>query len=181
MLGSLTGTITGRIDQRILIEVNSTGYWVNTGSWQPEGTVTIYLHHHVREDAQVLYGFVDIPTLALFERLLTVSGIGPKASLALLSLGSTTRVEDAVRSGDAGFLSLAPGVGSKAAQKIILELHGKLPTSSGPPSTSHQDVLAALESLGYKAADINPVLRELPASETALDKQIRWVLQQLAR
>lgn len=181
MFGSLTGKITARPDQRILIEVAGIGYWVHTGSWQPEGTVTAYLHHHVREDAQVLYGFVDVPTLALFERLLTVSGVGPKASLALLSLGSTSRVEEAIRTGDPAFLALAPGVGAKAAQKIILELQGKLPVSDGSPTSSHQDVLAALESLGYKAGDIHPTLRELPRTITAIDEQIRWVLQQLAR
>lgn len=179
MLGSLSGAITARLDQRILIEVDGVGYWVHTGSWQPEGDVTAYLHHHVREDASVLYGFADIPTLALFERLLTVSGVGPKASLAILSLGSTSRVQEAIRTGDTTFLSSAPGIGAKAAQKIILELQGKLPTGDGSPSSSHQDVLAALESLGYKAGDINPLLHDLPKDITAVGEQIRWVLQQL--
>jgi Holliday junction DNA helicase RuvA len=180
MLGSLSGIITARLDQRILVEVNGVGYWVHTGSWQPEGEVTTYLHHHVREDAQTLYGFIDIPTLALFERFLTVSGIGPKAALALLSLGSTGRITEAVTTGDAAFLSLAPGVGAKAAQKIILELRGKL-AETNLPSAGHQDVLAALESLGYKAMDINDTLKEMPRTITAIDEQIRWVLQQLGR
>jgi holliday junction DNA helicase RuvA len=90
--GSLRGIVTGRLDQRILIEVDAVGYWVHTGSWQPVGEVTAYLHHHVREDADQLFGFPDIQTLALFEKLLTVSGIGPKAALALLSLGSPERI-----------------------------------------------------------------------------------------
>jgi Holliday junction DNA helicase RuvA len=180
MLGSLTGTITGRVDQRILVEVAGVGYWVHTGSWQPEGAITCYLHHHVREDASLLYGFHDLLTLTFFERLISVSGIGPKAALALLSLGSTARVHEAVESADVAFLSSAPGIGSKAAQKIILELRGKLPLSAGTTGTSHQDVLAALESLGYRAADIRPLVDKLPAEHTAIDAQIRWVLQQLA-
>lgn len=177
MLGSLSGIITGRLDQRVLIEVDGVGYWVHTGSWQPEGEVTAYLYHHVREDASMLYGFSDIPTLALFERLLSVSGVGPKAGLALLSLGSAARVEEAIITGDTTFLSSAPGIGSKAAQKIILELQGKLAPVAGT-SSSHQDVIAALESLGYKATDIAPALREMPKELTALGDQIKWVLQQ---
>lgn len=181
MLGSLSGIITARLDNRILIEVEGVGYWVHTGSWQPEGEVTAYLYHHVREDAQTLYGFTDVPTLAMFERLLTVSGVGPKAGLAILSLGSTTRVQDAIRTGDASFLALAPGVGAKAAQKIILELQGKLPQGDTSATSHHQDILAALESLGYKAADVNGVLKDLPRDISGLDEQIRWTLQQLAR
>ena len=178
MLGSLSGIITARLDQRILIEVDGIGYWVHTGSWQPEGEVTAYLYHHVREDAQTLFGFIDIPTLALFERLLTVSGVGPKASLAILSLGSTSRIAESITAGDAGFLSMAPGIGAKAAQKIILELRGKLPDTEHQ-SAGHQDILAALESLGYKALDINDVIKKMPASITPLGEQIRWVLQHL--
>jgi holliday junction DNA helicase RuvA len=177
MLGSLTGTITARLDQRILLEVNGIGYWVHTGSWQPEGSITAYLYHQVREDAQVLYGFASLPTLALFERLISVNGVGPKAAMAILSLGSNDRIESAIRAGDTSFLALAPGIGSKAAQKIILELRGRLPEAEEMPSSSHQDVLAALESLGYKAADITPVLKKLPAELKTLDEQIRWVLQ----
>ncbi len=181
MYGSLTGSITAHLDQRILIEVQDIGYWVHTGSWQPEGELTVFLHHHVREEANVLYGFIDIPTLALFERVLTVNGVGPKAALALLSLGSTTHIEDAIRAGDAAFLSLAPGIGAKAAQKIILDLHGKLSPITDLPSASHQDIVAALESLGYKAVDINHHLKELPKNISALDEQIRWVLQSISR
>ena len=181
MLGSLTGTITGRLDQRILIEVNGVGYWVFTGSWQPSGEVTCYLYHHVREDASILFGFTDIQTLHLFEQLISISGIGPKAGLAILSLGSTDRIRSGIANSDATFLSMAPGVGQKAAQKIILELKGKLPDILDTGTSLHQDVVAALESLGYKASDIRPYLGEMPADLTSIDAQIRWTLQQLAR
>jgi Holliday junction DNA helicase RuvA len=179
MLGSLSGNISARLDQRILIEVDGVGYWVHTGSWQPEGEVKAYLYHQVREDAQVLFGFIDIPTLSLFEQLISVSGVGPKAGLALLSLGSTQRVREAISSADATFLALAPGVGAKAAQKIILELQGKMPVGDTTITASHQDVLAALESLGYKANDINIALKKLPKNITVIEEQIRWVLQQI--
>jgi Holliday junction DNA helicase RuvA len=182
MLGSLSGIITARLDQRILIEVDGVGYWVHTGSWQPTGEVTCYLYHHVREDASTLFGFPDIPTLVLFERLISISGVGPKAGLALLSIGSADRVQQAIRAGDATFLALAPGVGQKAAQKIILELKGKLPEGFGVEVSSlHHDVTAALESLGYKSGDIQPLLGQIPAEHIDLNAQIKWVLQQLSQ
>lgn len=185
MLGSLHGTIIARLDQRVLIEVNGTGYWVHTGSWQPEGNTTCYLYHHIREEASDLYGFPDIPTLALFEQLISVSGIGPKAGLALLSIGTADQVSQAIANQDFTFLTRAPGVGQKAAQKISLELHNKVRAvgSSGvlPSQLSfgQQDVADALATLGYKPADIHPILNEIPTEITALDARIKWVLQQL--
>jgi len=180
MLGSLTGTVRAHLNQKTLIDVQGVGYWVFTGSWQPDGELTCYLHHHVREDASDLYGFVDLPTLALFERLIDVNGIGPKAGMAILSVGNAERVAQAIAGGDAAFLTLAPGVGSKAAQKIILELKNKVEAiESG--ATLHSDILAALESLGYRQGDIRPFLSEIPAELNTLDQQLKWVLQQINR
>ncbi len=124
MLGSLTGTVTTHIGNRSLIEVAGVGYWVHTGSWMPSGQVTCYLHHHIREDANDLYGFASTDELVLFEKLISISGIGPKAGLALLSLGSPEDLLQAIQSQDTKYLSKAPGIGQKAAQKVILELQG---------------------------------------------------------
>lgn len=180
MLGSLTGQITARLDQRILLEVSDVGYWVHTGSWQPDGLVTCYLYHQVREDAQVLYGFENLHTLRMFEQLISVNGVGPKAALALLSLGPVDRVSNAIANADSSFLALAPGIGQKAAQKVILELKGKLEAHAlSGDSALHADVRAALESLGYKAADVVPLLGQLPKTATTADAQIKWVLQQM--
>lgn len=181
MLGSLSGIVIAHLDQRTLVEVNGVGYWVHMGSWAPTGEITCYLHHHVREDASDLYGFVDVATLTLFEHLITISGIGPKAAMAVLSIGSTDRVSQAIQLGDAAFLTLAPGVGSKAAQKIIIELKNKVMGSSEVIATAlHSDVLEALTSLGYRAGDITPLLAQLPPEHTGLNAQIKWVLQQLS-
>lgn len=181
MLGSLTGTVTARLGSRLLVEVNGIGYWVNTGVWQPAGQITCYLHHHIREEASDLYGFVSLAALSLFEKLLDVSGIGPKAALALLSLGEPERLERAIIHGDVTFLSLAPGVGKKAAEKVILELRGKLtPSASDQTEAAVQDdLIAALEGLGYKAGQITPLLGNIPAQETSLEAQLKWILRQL--
>jgi Holliday junction DNA helicase RuvA len=179
MLGSLAGIVTAHLGQQTLIEVNGVGYWVSTGSWQPSGELTCYLHHHIREDASDLYGFIDLPTLALFEQLISISGVGPKAAMAVLSVGSIDRIQQAIHSGDATFLTLAPGIGNKAAQKIILELKGKVGGDAG--NTIHADILEALTSLGYRQADVSPYLVAIPSDKKDIDTQIKWVLQQLSR
>jgi Holliday junction DNA helicase RuvA len=184
MLGSLSGHVSGRLGQRILIEVEGVGYWVHTGAWQPSGEVTCYLYHQVREDINELFGFPDIDTLSLFEQLISVSGVGPKAALAVLSLGDISRIAAAIINNDLAFLALAPGIGKKAAEKITVELKNKLrlPEASEPTAQiMHDDLRAALEGLGYKIAELQPYLAAMPAEHTTLNAQIRWVLQQLSK
>ena len=181
MLGSLTGLVIGHLNQRTLIQVNGVGYWVHLGAWQAEGEVTCFLHHRVREDVSDLYGFPDLPTLALFEKLLDVSGVGPKAAMSILSLGTSARVREAIDSQDTAFLSSASGVGQKAAQKIIVELHGKLDAfvfADGP--TPQSELAGALEGLGYRQKEIQETLRSLPADIIGVDAQLKWALKSIS-
>ena len=178
MLGSLHGTVTAHLSQRILVEVQGVGYWVYTGAWQPEGEVTCYLYHHIREDMSDLYGFESLSALGLFEKLIAISGIGPKAALALLSIGSTDQIQTAIQNKDTGFLSSAPGIGAKAAQKIVLELHNKLDSLNDLLNDSgSSDLVSALTGLGYKPQELRPVLTKLPPEITSLDEQVKWVLK----
>lgn len=181
MLGSLHGTVTAYLEQRILIEVQGVGYWVHTGTWRPKGEITCYLHHHVREDMSDLYGFESLPNLQLFEKLLSISGIGPKAALALLSIGTSERIQQAIQTKDIAFLSSAPGIGPKAAQKIVLELHKKLDDLGGllDDEDATSDLATTLMGLGYKANEISAALKKLPPEITTLDDQLKWVLKQV--
>jgi Holliday junction DNA helicase RuvA len=186
MIGSLRGTVTTELESRILIEVNGVGYWVHTGSWHPGGETFCYVHHHVREGAEDIYGFATLDTLALFERLLGISGIGPKAALALLSIGSPDRLRQAIAEKDLTFITTAPGIGQKAAQKIVVELYGKLESlDSILPDTSvpnhYADLAEALTGLGYRIGDFRPLLDKIPESAATLDAQLKWMLQQLSR
>lgn len=183
MLGSLTGHVSARLGQRILVEVQGIGYWVHTGAWQPSGEITCYLYHNIREDINDLFGFPTVESLELFERLISTSGVGPKAGLAVLSLGEPNRIISAIVRSDISFLTLAPGIGKKAAEKIIIELKGKLHEieTASPDSVLHDDLRAALEGLGYKIADLQPYLATIPPEHTTINAQIRWVLQQLAK
>jgi Holliday junction DNA helicase RuvA len=181
MLGSLRGLVTANLENRTLIEVQGIGYWVYTGTWHPVGEVICYLHHAVREDASDLYGFERLQELQLFERLIGISGIGPKAALALLSLGSSDRIYQAIAAKDLTFLTSAPGIGQKAAQKIVLELHGKMDTVDdllGDNGLGSSELVAALTGLGYKTNEIRPMLTNMPPDLITIDAQIKWALQQ---
>ena len=185
MYGSLTGKVTAHLEQRTLIEVNGVGYFVHTGAWQPIGDITCFVYHQVREDASELFGFQDLATLDLFEKLISISGIGPKAGLAILALGEVKRIKQAIIQKDTAFLSSASGIGLKAAQKIILELEKKLGSVSefsfDEIDTTHRDILEAMQSLGYRPSDISPWLGEIPSEISDLNAQIKWVLQRLAK
>jgi Holliday junction DNA helicase RuvA len=185
MFGSLRGTVTDRLGSRCLIEVSGVGYWVHTGSWQPHCECYCVLYHQVREDISELFGFPDIASLALFEKLISISGVGPKAALALLSVGTPAALKSAIIQRDAGYLSSAPGIGKKAAEKIILELSGKLDDISFPDEplggTADGELRLALESLGYRPQDITTILSGLPQDMVGLENQIKWALQQVSR
>lgn len=180
MLGSLKGTVTGHLDQCTLVEVNGIGYWVHTGSWHPTGEITCYLHHAVREDASDLYGFESLSDLQLFEKLLGISGIGPKAALALFSIGNAERLQRAIAEKDLAFLTSAPGIGQKAAQKIVLELHGKLDSLQGllEDAGPYSDLHDALVGLGYKSLEARTIIGKMPAELTSFDEQLKWALKQ---
>ena len=177
MFGFLRGSVTAHLGGRCLLVVGDVGYWLQTGAWQPSGTVEVYLHHHVREDASELYAFEGLDDLELFEALITISGIGPKAALGLLSLGAD-QVRTAIATDDAALLKRAPGIGLKAAQKVILEL-SNTPHARIGEQTGSDDLLLALESLGYKQHEALPLIKKIPADLKTLDARLRWLLSQL--
>ncbi len=182
MLGSLTGTVAAVLENRLLIEVQGVGYWVFTGGWRPvENTdVTAYLHHAVREEASDLYGFPSIASLQLFEQLITVNGVGPKAAMAILSLDSADRIRQAIATGDTTFLALASGVGKKAAEKIVLDLKKKMGVLTLEGSNAHvqDELIETLENLGFKQQEIAPLLTKIPAELTTTEEQLAWALKE---
>ncbi len=169
MIGSLRGILL-RIDgTTALIEVGGVGYEVEmpvlslTAISTLRGKeVFVYVHHAVREDAQVLYGFVDLESRELFRTLIKVSGIGPKSALAALSTFDPNEFADAVAEGRASSLTRIPGVGKKTAERMIVELRDSLKGFAGArataqgaspaPSAAYDEAVAALVSLGFKEA-----------------------------
>ena len=166
MIASLRGEIVSRGPDHVVVEVGGVGYKVFVPR-QPDGTrVLFHTHQVVREDGQFLYGFATPEELALFELLIGVSGVGPKAALALLGTARPADLAAAIVSGDAEALARAPGVGKKTAERLIVDLKGKLGAlaSGGLASAALPDdeVAAALVALGFSVAEAAAALRGAP-------------------
>jgi Holliday junction DNA helicase RuvA len=165
MIAYLRGRLLEKHPNQVIVDVGGVGYDVmvpvSTFSALPDAgaDVRLHIHTHVREDALALYGFASAPEKALFEKLITVSGIGPRLAIVVLSGLSAPDVVSAIRSGAAEFLVRIPGVGKKTAERMIVELRDKLDGLAGiapkasdaaTPALSslEQDVLSALLNLG---------------------------------
>ncbi len=174
MIAYLTGTILHKdLKYVVLMTSGGTGYKVYTtlethGQVSAGAEASLWIHTVVREDALDLYGFSDKKTLEFFELLITISGIGPKSALGILSAASVSSIREAVISGETAYLTKIAGVGKKVAEKIVLELKDKVGpdeygtgTGSGTASSADVDALDALMSIGYSQKESKDVLDEL--------------------
>jgi Holliday junction DNA helicase RuvA len=196
VIARLAGTLLDKHVQRLVIDVGGVGYDVHVplstfyAVGDPGAAVVLRIHTHVREDALQLFGFATALELALFDRLITVSGIGPKLALAVLSGIEPQELMSAVRQNDLARLTRIPGVGRKTAERMIIDLRDRLP-DQGPPAAGEpapaggvrDDVLSALTNLGYqrqaveKAVDV--VLRRTESPE--FEPLLREILRELSR
>jgi Holliday junction DNA helicase RuvA len=185
MIGYLSGTVEHISEKDMILLVGGVGYKVLAPlplllSCAKGHPASLFIHTHVREDQLSLYGFGDEQELELFERLLNVSGIGPKSALAMLSVHSPASVAEAVERGDATLLSHTPGIGKKTAEKIILELRGKLShLRDASKPDSFFEVQLALEALGYSPKEIHGVLQKLSPLETNTSTLIKEALSKM--
>lgn len=184
MIGSLRGEIIEIGASWILLEVGGVGYRVQTPSsllalLKQGQKQFVYIHEQLREDTHELYGFLSSQDLGLFTKLLSVSGVGPKVAMTLLSMGSADTVQRAVMSGDLVSLTSLPGVGKKTAQKIILELKGQLVEEEQIPSVD-RDVADALLGMGYSAVQVRDALRQISSDVSDPSERIRAALRVLS-
>jgi Holliday junction DNA helicase RuvA len=176
MIGSLRGVVVERIeDSTVLVEVGGVGYLVHVtprtlAELEPTSSAFLYVHQHIREDAHTLYGFLDRDERRTFESLIDTHGIGPSMAMAILATHSPRALIDIVANGDVASLTLVPGVGKKTAERLLIELKGRLNlpmldgmTSAGSTSSVAQ-VREALVGLGYGHDEIRDTLRELDGS-----------------
>jgi Holliday junction DNA helicase RuvA len=192
MIARLSGTISEKHPNRLVVDVNGVGYdvLVPLSTFYLLGDagagVTLRVHTHVREDASALYGFATALEQDLFERLIAINGIGPKLALAVLSGIDPAELVRAIRSQDVARLTRIPGVGKKTAERIGLELKDRLPqtaASAGALDTADDDVkadlLSALLNLGYNRAvgekAVDAVLKRTP--QAAFEALLRDVLR----
>jgi Holliday junction DNA helicase RuvA len=188
MIAHLRGQIVMRRDDLVVLDVNGVGFRVRTPTSTletlgPEGTVAkLFTHLHVREDDLSLFGFATEEELSLFELLLSVSGIAPKGALGVVSAATPNTVRAAIAQGNLDVLTSIPGIGKKMAQRLVLELKGKLELTEaelGEVSPLDQEVIAALVNLGYSAAEAERAARVVPPSEKVVEDRIRSALRYL--
>ena len=176
MIAHLSGTIAEKFGAgSIVIDVRGVGYEVSVSAGDFEAVALgqdakFYTYHHVREQAEELFGFSSLAAKKLFEMLITVQGVGPKAALAILSLGDAEQVRNAIANADSAFVQKAAGVGKKTAERVVVDLSDKvgLPTQYGRADTPVQvelntsdEALEALMALGYTLADATKALENV--------------------
>lgn len=197
MIARLAGTLLEKHVPHLLIDVHGVGYAVSVplstfyAVGDPGSAVVLRIHTHVREDALQLFGFATPLEQLLFERLIAVSGIGPKLALAVLSGIESGELVKAVRQNDVARLTRIPGVGRKTAERLTIELRDRLPDAAAVPADDavdtggdlRDDVLSALTNLGYQRHNVektvDKVLRATP--DASFEPVLRDVLRELSR
>ncbi|HSS77056.1 MAG TPA: Holliday junction branch migration protein RuvA [Thermoanaerobaculia bacterium] len=197
MIGYLHGQLLKATPERLLLDVQGVGYEVHVplSTWyeiekRRDEPVRLFIHTHLREDGIALFGFWTEREKLLFERLIAVSGIGPRLARVILSGMAPDDLLGAIAAGDVGRLSTIPGVGKKTAERMVLELKDKmrelaaeLPDKAAAAPPADQDVVSALVNLGYKASlaerAVGEVRRERP--DAAFNELLRASLHRLSR
>ena len=183
MIAHVFGKVAEKFNGSLVVDVHGVGYEVSVATNDFDAVildqeVKFYTYHHVREQSEELFGFSSLAAKKLFEMLITVQGVGPKAALAILSLGDAEQVRNAIANADSGFVQKATGVGKKTAERVVVDLSDKvgLPTHYGraeePLQTelnTSDEALEALMALGYTLADATKALENvdvnLPTSQ----------------
>ena len=190
MIGRITGKLIEKRPPLVLLDVQGVGYEIDV----PMSTfyqlpvigcqITLHTHLVVREDAHLLFGFGSEEERAAFRQLLKISGVGARTALAVLSGLSVADLQQAVRAQDSGRLTKIPGIGKKTAERLLLELRGKLEMTlspdAAPAATRSQDVLNALLALGYNEREANWAIGQLSDGLPVADG-IRQALKLLSK
>ncbi len=181
MIATLRGTVTEKLGASLIVECGGVGYelLVTVDDWggTPAGAeVKFYVHEQIREDAHNLYGFSTLETRQLFAELLNVNGVGPKVALAILSAAGESRLRQAIASGDAALLKGVSGVGPKTAQRVVLELRGKIEEGAGLAPVS-DSTYQALVGLGFTPAQATEAVGKLPSDVTDESERIKLALK----
>lgn len=184
MIAHVSGTVSEKFNSSIIVDVHGVGYEVAVALGDFEQAllnepVKFYTHHHIREQSQELFGFSSLAAKKLFEMLITVQGVGPKAALAILSLGDSELVRNAIANGDSAFITKASGVGKRIAERVVVDLTDKvglaLQTNINSQGVSHQlqhsdEALEALMALGYNLNDATRALEGIPTNLSTADR-----------
>lgn len=193
MIAFLRGKIIAKLTAAVILEVNNIGYEIFVGeNYLHDLTLNqeteIYLHHHVREEASDLYGFKTLADLEVFKLLLSVSGVGPKSALGVLSLASASDVSQAILRGDPNLLTKVAGIGKKTAERIVLELKNKISRAEASSLDGEKsalnygsDEIEALMSLGYSLQEARGALQVVGADILDSGERVKLALKNIKK
>jgi len=191
MIATLTGIISEKIADIVVIDAGGVGYGVlvtneDFGALTTGTTAKLYIHEHIRENSHDLFGFVNLDTKQLFEQLLDAKGVGPKMALNVLSIGTSSEVRQAIAGGDVKFIQHANGVGKRVAERIVVDLKDKVGLEGVDLSTTgllqsdslirKDEAAEALISLGYSPQDAAVALADIP-SDLPTEDRIKQALK----
>ena len=178
MIAHVHGTVAEKFANSVIVDVGGVGYEVSVALGDYEASmlgesIKLYTYHHIREQSQELFGFSTLTAKRLFELLISVQGVGPKAGLAILSLADAETVRSAVASGDVVFICKASGVGKKTAERVVVDLRDKVgaptvlmatPSEYASAVPVNDEALEALMALGYNLNDATRALETVPSN-----------------
>lgn len=191
MIATLTGTVTEKLQDVVVIRVGGVGYGVLTnaedfGQLAVGTSHTLYIFEYIRENSHDLYGFCSLETKALFEQLLGVNGVGPRMALNMLSIGTAAELKQAIAQGDVAFIKRANGVGKRVAERLVVDLKDKVGLAGIDLAGStllqsdtvlpNDEAVQALVTLGYSAADAARALDGVD-SKLPTDERIKQALK----
>jgi holliday junction DNA helicase RuvA len=190
MISFLSGTVFALHFPSLTLLVGGVGYKVHIPSHtfetiKEKDTLSLYIHFVSREDAQELFGFTHQNELRLFELLISISGVGPRSALGIISLDSVSALSSAIAQSNIEYLTRVSGIGKKSAEKIVLELKDKVKNlteeNEGNILTQDTDIIEALISLGYSKNDAREVLREINPTTKDQGERIKEALRLLTQ
>lgn len=190
MIAFVKGTIADISDRSVIIETQGVGYEVATTTdtlavAKLGSEMALFTHLVVREDSMELYGFRTRQELTFFQMLITVSGVGPRSAIAIVSLGSIDSIQRAIGSGDATYLTSVSGIGRKTAEKIIIDLRDKLAalghTAASGEMSGDADAIEALMKLGYNRDEARTAIQQVPKTAVSTNDKIREALKHIGK
>lgn len=189
MIAELTGKISSIHGSYVVLAVSGVGYKVQAsvytlGKVATEEEVRLFIHTHVREDALALYGFLTEDELSMFEQLISVSGIGPKVGLSILSIADPKTIRTAIVNKDPSLLTRVSGVGKKTAERVIVELQNKVSAvdiHEQAGALADQEALEALTALGYTVSEAREALKLIPPDVSEVGERLKRALKSLGK
>ncbi len=181
MISYLKGTILLQRTGFIILETGGVGYKVGIKKELESKEAELFIHEHIKEEAYDLYGFESYDELDLFEKLISVNGVGPKVAMSIMTISSGEKIIQAIINEDIAFFQSVPGIGKKVAAKVILDLKGKAAGLQGygviGKVEGSNEILDALESLGYKGVELARIVQKIPSDLATTEDKIKWCLK----